>query len=135
MLIGKPPKIPSSEITPQDQYLNRRRFMRKALSTSVAAGAVALGAGRLAEIFSPSVSVLAGTKLETVKSPLTTTGEQLTSYNDITHYNNFYEFGVDKDQPAKNAGLLPVRPWTVRVEGKVKQPKTLAHHSLPKLST
>jgi sulfoxide reductase catalytic subunit YedY len=133
MFIVKPSDIPSSEITPQDQYLNRRRFMREALTTSVTAGAAVLGAGRLAEILSPSVSVLAGTKLQTVKSPLTTTGEQLTSYNDITSYNNFYEFGVDKDQPARNAGLLPIRPWMVRVEGKVKQPKTFDIDTLLKL--
>jgi sulfoxide reductase catalytic subunit YedY len=133
MLIGKPPDIPSSEITPQEQYLNRRRFMRKTFATTVAASAAALGAGRLAEILSPSVSVLAGTKLPTVPSPLTTTGEQLTSFEDVTHYNNFYEFGVDKDQPAKNAGLLPIRPWTVRVEGKVKQPKTFDIDDLLKL--
>ena len=133
MLIAKPPDIPSSEITSHDKYINRRRFMRRVLSTSVAAGAAALGAERLAEILSPSVSVLAGTKLETVQSPLTTTGEQLTSLEDVTHYNNFYEFGVDKDQPAKNAGILPVRPWTVRIEGKVKQPKTFDIDELLKL--
>ena len=75
----------------------------------------------------------AGTKLQTVKSPLTTTGEQLTSYEDITHYNNYYEFGVDKDQPAKNAGGLPTRPWTVKVEGKVKSRKTFDIDALLKL--
>jgi sulfoxide reductase catalytic subunit YedY len=68
-----------------------------------------------------------------VKSPLTTTGEQLTSLEDITHYNNFYEFGVDKDQPAKNAGVLPTRPWTVNIEGKVKTPKTFDIEALLKL--
>jgi sulfoxide reductase catalytic subunit YedY len=129
MLIGKPPDIPSSAITPQDQYLNRRRFLRGA----VAAGAAALGAGRLAEVFEPGIGVLAGTKLQTVKSPLTTTGEQLTSYADITHYNNFYEFGVEKDQPAKNAGVLPTRPWTIRVDGLVKKPKTFDIDTLLKL--
>ena len=112
MLIVKPPDIPSSEITPRDayeRYLNRRRFLRAAASAAVAAGAAALGAERIVEVLSPRDSALAGTKLETVKSPLTTTGEQLTSFEDITHYNNFYEFGVDKDQPAKNAGVLPTR--------------------------
>ncbi|MGD0938211.1 MAG: protein-methionine-sulfoxide reductase catalytic subunit MsrP [Terracidiphilus sp.] len=136
MLIGKPPDIPSSEITSRDDYnsyLNRRRFLRSAASTAVAAGAAAVGAERLAELFSPNVVARAGTKLETVKSPLTTTGEQLTSFEDITHYNNFYEFGVDKDQPAKNAGVLPTRPWTVKVEGKVKQPKTFDIEALLKL--
>jgi len=132
MLIGKPPEIPSSEITSRDQYdqyLNRRRFLRTAASTAVAA----LGVERLAEVFSPRIAAQAGTKLQTVKSPLTTTGEQLTSFEDITHYNNFYEFGVEKDQPAKNAGGLPIRPWTVRIEGKVKQPKTFDIEALLKL--
>jgi len=133
MLIGKSPDIPSSAITPQKDYLNRRRFLRTALSAAVAAGAAEAAAERLAEIFSPRIRALAGTKLGTVKSPLTTTGEPLTSLEDITHYNNFYEFGVDKDQPAKNAGGLPTRPWTVRVEGKVKQPKTFDIDALLKL--
>jgi sulfoxide reductase catalytic subunit YedY len=132
MLIGKPPEILSSEITSRreyDNFFNRRSFLRSA----VAAGAAALGADRLAGIFSPLDVVKANTKLQTVKSPLTTTGEPLTSLEDITHYNNFYEFGVEKDQPAKNAGGLPTRPWTVRVEGKVKQPKTFDIDALLKL--
>ena len=136
MLIGKPPDIPSSAITSRDEYdryINRRRFLRSAASTALAAGAAAVGAKRLADILSPRASALAGTKLETVKSPLTTTGEQLTSLEDITHYNNFYEFGVDKAEPARNAGVLPTRPWTVRVEGKVKEPKTFDIEALLKL--
>ncbi|MFZ0744993.1 MAG: protein-methionine-sulfoxide reductase catalytic subunit MsrP [Terracidiphilus sp.] len=129
MHIGKPSPIPSSEITSRKDYLNRRTFMQGAM----AAGVAAFGAGRLTDVFSPRVSALADTKLQTVKSPLTTTGEQLTSFEDITHYNNFYEFGVDKDQPAKNAGVLPTRPWAVRVEGLVKQPKTFDIDTLLKL--
>jgi sulfoxide reductase catalytic subunit YedY len=92
-----------------------------------------LGAERLAEVFEPRIGALAGTKLETVKSPLTTTGEDLTSLNDLTHYNNFYEFGVQKNEPAENAGALPTRPWTVRVDGKVKSPKTFDIEALLKL--
>ena len=113
MLIGKPFDIPSSEITSKsdyEEYFNRRRFLKAA----AAAGAAVLGADRLANVIDPRIAAHAGTKLETVKSPLTTTGEQLTSYQDITTYNNFYEFGVNKDQPAKNAGGLPTRPWTVK---------------------
>jgi sulfoxide reductase catalytic subunit YedY len=87
----------------------------------------------LAEVLSPRTSVLAGTRLQTVKSPLTTTGEVLTSQKDITSYNNFYEFGVDKSQPAQNAGALPTRPWTVRVDGMVKKPKTFDIEALLKL--
>ena len=133
MLIGKPPAIPSSAITPKERYLNRRNFLRSAVSATAVMGASALGANRLAEILNPSRSVFAGTKLATVKSPLTTSGEVLTSYQDITSYNNFYEFGVEKDQPAKNAGNLPTRPWTVRIEGQVKKPKTFDIESLLKL--
>ncbi|MGA7857686.1 MAG: protein-methionine-sulfoxide reductase catalytic subunit MsrP [Terracidiphilus sp.] len=136
MLIGKPSDIPSSEITSPEEYtrfLARRRFLRSGLSGAAAAGVAALGADRLADLFSPRTAAMADTKLQTVKSPLTTTGEQLTSFEDITHYNNFYEFGVDKADPAKNAGGLPTRPWTVRVEGLVKQPKTFDIDALLKL--
>ena len=132
MLIGKPPDIRSSEITPRSEYLRyltRRRFLKGA----AVAGAVVLGANRLAGVFSPRTAVFAGTKLQTVHSPLTTTGEQLTSFDDITHYNNFYEFGVDKGDPAKNAGGLPTRPWTVKVEGLIKKPLTFDIDTLLKL--
>jgi methionine sulfoxide reductase catalytic subunit len=133
MLIRKLSDIPSSAITPEDQYLNRRRFLRGTVAGGLGAAAATLGFGRLADIVSPRSRVLADTKLQTVKSPLTTTGEQLTSFEDITHYNNYYEFGVEKDQPAKNAGVLPTRPWTVRVEGIVNKPKTLDIETLLKM--
>src|SRR5580698_1361117 len=132
MLIGKPPDIPSSEITSRDdyrQFMNRRRFLRGA----VAAGAAAVATDRLAQVFEPRTTAFAGTKLQTVPSPLTTSGEQLTSFDDITHYNNFYEFGVDKGDPAKNAGALPTRPWTVKVEGLVAKPQTFDIDALLKL--
>jgi len=121
--------IPSSEITPRDQWMNRRNFIAAAAAT----GAVALGAERISEILAPSSSVHAETKLQTVKSPLTTTGEELTSFQDITHYNNFYEFGENKSDPAQNAGVLPTRPWTVKISGLVKTPKTFDIDSLMKL--
>ena len=129
MLFGKPPDIPSSEITSREEYfryLSRRRFLKGAAAT---AGAAALAANQL---LAPRV-VQAATKLQTVPSPLTTTGEQLTTFDDITHYNNFYEFGVDKGDPAKNAGGLPTRPWTVKVEGKVAKPLTFDIDDLLKL--
>ncbi|HUB50790.1 MAG TPA: protein-methionine-sulfoxide reductase catalytic subunit MsrP [Terracidiphilus sp.] len=127
MLIGKPPDIPSSEITPQTayrEYLDRRRFLKKAAVAGAAAIAGDLIVPRAAH---------ADTKLQTVPSPLSTTGEQLTSLQDITHYNNFYEFGVDKSDPARNAGGLPTRPWTVAVEGKVAKPLTFDIDQLLKL--
>jgi sulfoxide reductase catalytic subunit YedY len=137
MLIRKPSDIPSSEITSEANYkdfLSRRRFLRTAISGAAAAGGAIIGAERIADLLSPGTTVLAdATKLQTVKSPLSTSGEQLTSFEDITHYNNYYEFGVQKGDPAKNAGVLPTRPWTVKVEGRVKQPKTFDIEALLKL--
>ena len=119
MLIRKAADIPSSEITPKTDYLNRRTFM----TGMAAAGVAALGAERIGRLVSPGAAH-AAEKLQTVKSPLSTTGETLTSYQDITHYNNFYEFGTDKGDPARNAGAMHTRPWTVQVTGMVKQKKT-----------
>jgi methionine sulfoxide reductase catalytic subunit len=128
MILRKPNHIPSSEITSKAQYLNRRSF----LTAGVAAGAAMLASERLKQMIFPAVGVKAGTQLQTVKSPLSTTGETLTPIQDITNYNNFYEFGVDKGDPAKNAGRLQIRPWTVRVEGLVKRPRTFDIDSLLK---
>ena len=105
MLIRKSPDISSSEITCKADYLNRRTF----ITGMAAAGIATLGAERVTRWVG---AVQAAEKLQTVKSPLTTTGEQLTSLQDVSHFNNFYEFGVDKSDPVKNAGGLPTRPWT-----------------------
>jgi methionine sulfoxide reductase catalytic subunit len=122
MLIKKPNDIPSSEITPRSAYLNRRNFMAGA----AALGAAGLGVNRVAGILDPREAVSAdAAKLQTVKSPLSTPGLTLTSYKDITSYNNFYEFGVEKDEPAKNAGKMKTHPWTVTVDGLVKKKKTV----------
>jgi methionine sulfoxide reductase catalytic subunit len=136
MLIHKPSDIPSSEITPHEsykEYFSRRRFLRNSIAGAAATGAVITGADRLADVFAPRTSAFADTRLQTVKSPLTDTGEQLTSLQDITHYNNYYEFGSHKNEPAENAGALPTRPWTVKVEGKVKKPSTFDIDALLKL--
>ena len=129
MLIRKPSDIPSSEITTKADYMNRRKFM----TAAGAAGIAALAGNRIARIVEPKTSVEAGTKLNTIKSPLSTTGEDLTPYQYITNYNNFYEFGPNKDDPAKNAWRLQTRPWTVTVEGLVKKPKTFDIDTLLKL--
>jgi methionine sulfoxide reductase catalytic subunit len=128
MLIRKPSDIRSSEITPKSTYLNRRAFM----TGGAALGAAGLAAGRIAQVFAPQKSVAADTKLTTVTSPLSTTGEQLTPLKDITSYNNFYEFGVEKSDPERNAGRLRTRPWTVKVDGLVKTKKTIGVDDLLK---
>jgi sulfoxide reductase catalytic subunit YedY len=129
MLILKKNEIPSSEITPKETYMNRRAFMAGA----AAAGLGAMAARRAWAMGSPEQNVADLQKLPTVKSPLSTPGLSLTSLQDITHYNNFYEFGVNKDDPAKNAWKLKTRPWSVKVEGLVKQPKTFDIDALMKL--
>jgi sulfoxide reductase catalytic subunit YedY len=77
--------------------------------------------------------VEAAEKLNLVGSPLSLRDVPPTPYEYITHYNNFYEFGVNKDDPAKYAGTLKTRPWTVQVEGLVKQKKTFDIDALLKL--
>ncbi|MGH7844039.1 MAG: protein-methionine-sulfoxide reductase catalytic subunit MsrP [Candidatus Binatia bacterium] len=129
MLIKRPDEIKANEITPKDLYLNRREFMKGA---AVAAAALA-GAG-IADL---SVTVRkghAGVKLEGVqKSPLSS-NEPLNSHKDITSYNNFYELGTGKDDPARNAKYLVTRPWTIAVEGEVKKPKTYDADELMRIS-
>lgn len=120
----------TSEITSKSLYLDRRRF----LAAAAAFGAVALSADRIAELFSPSAQVFAGTKLAAVKSPISTTGEKLTPYQDITHYNNFYELSTDKEGPAKLANGFHPLPWTVQIDGLVNKPRTLDYDSLLKLA-
>ena len=99
------------------------------------AGAVigaATGARLLGKVMSPSESVLAGTKLDYTKSQYST-AEKQTPFNDITHYNNYYEFSTDKYEPAELAKNFNPRPWTVKVEGLVNKPKTYDIDTLLKL--
>jgi sulfoxide reductase catalytic subunit YedY len=131
MLIKRPSDIPSSEMTPKDVYLNRRKFL---LGVSAAAGAAAVGL-KLREIALPSEVVHAGSKIEGIqKSPLSTTGEKLTPLKDITNYNNYYEFSSDKYEPAGLAKDFKTRPWTISVEGLVKKQKTYDLDAMLKLS-
>jgi sulfoxide reductase catalytic subunit YedY len=134
MLIRKPnpidgSDIPSSEITPKEKWLNRRSLITGAAAT----GALALTGSRLADVLAPARSVHAAEKLQTVKSPISTTGEELTTLKDITSYNNFYEFGTDKGSPSQNAGGLPTRPWSIKISGLVKTPKTIDIDTLLKM--
>jgi len=91
-----------SEITPRQVYLDRRALLGGLVAASLVGGARA-------------------ETLEAAKSPFST-DEKLNSLKDISSYNNFYEFGVDKGDPARNAGSLKTRPWTVKVDGLVHKP-------------
>lgn len=123
-----------SDITPQGVYQQRRELM-KLMAGGAAGAALASWAGR--EAFAQGVArpgklaALPGTKSSVAGA---VTMEKVTDYKDASTYNNFYEFGTDKSDPAKNAHTLVTRPWTVAVEGLVKQPKTWAIEDLIKLS-
>ena len=114
MLIGKSGKIPSSEITPEGMYVNRRQFIGK--SAAVVAGA-SMGSG-IGGSIEPEKSQKDWSK---VRSEL---DEELTPFDDVTSYNNFYEFGTGKSDPVRNAHTLRPRPWTIEVGGLCDNPGT-----------
>jgi sulfoxide reductase catalytic subunit YedY len=130
MLIKKTEEIRASEITPKWLYANRRRFLTGALG--VTAGALA---GRaLKELAWPSQKAMAGSKLNVArKSPFSTT-EEVTPYEDVTHYNNFYEFGTGKEEPAEKAKNFRTSPWSVKVSGLVEKPRTFSVEELMQLA-
>ena len=130
MLIKKADAIRSSEITPKDLYLNRRKFLAGA---AMAGAAAATGFG-LKELLAPSSAVHAGEKINGIqKSPLSTT-EKVTPYNDVTHYNNYYEFSTEKEEPADLAKNFKTRPWTVTIDGDVPKKQVLDVDSIMKLA-
>ncbi len=122
-----------SEITPQSVYLGRRKLIQT-IAGGVAGGALASWAARDALAQSARPGKLAA--LATVRSDVAgaATMENPTDYKDASTYNNFYEFGTDKADPAKNAHTLKPSPWTVEVEGLVKNPAKYAIEDLLKLS-
>ena len=117
MLIKKATDIPYSEVTPQSLYVNRRKF----LAGMGLAGAAAAGAFGAKRMVSPSTEALADTAIAGIqKSPLSTT-EKITPMNDVTHYNNYYEFSTDKEGPADLAKNFRTRPWMVTIDGAVEK--------------
>ncbi len=135
MLIKKPGDIFSSEITPEETYWNRRNFMR--------AGVVAASTFVTTQLYRrfavpTPVPAQSGAKLATVQTAsgadIPVINEARTSFQDITHYNNFYEFSTDKGDVASTARNFVPRPWTVKVDGLVQQPKEFDLDDLLKLA-
>jgi sulfoxide reductase catalytic subunit YedY len=128
MLI-KPPSMPSSEITDEKHYLQRRDFIRLVGGAAMVAGAApwlqACGedpeaadfAGTGGPAVAPGQSPLAN-----VKPKVVTLDEPINSFDDITSYNNFYEFGTGKSDPQRNAGRLTTSPWKVKIDGHCAKP-------------
>jgi sulfoxide reductase catalytic subunit YedY len=123
--------IRSSAITPQEAFEDQQRTRRRFLTGAAAIGAGAIAAARIPGLFHPEATVQAADQLAATASKYTT-DENETPFNKATNYNNFYEFGTDKSDPAKNAHTLRTRPWTVQVTGMVKKPLTLDIDSILK---
>src|SRR5437879_560552 len=119
MLVKKASGIRSSEITDKKLYLRRREFLQAA-----AVGAVGAAAGSLAIDTAEAAPSWPRIKIPNVQKadPTLTTTDKPNSYQDITTYNNFYEFGTEKEDPSNNAGKLKTKPWTVKVDGLVNKP-------------
>lgn len=127
MLIKVASDIKPSEITSKSDYLSRRKFIRHSVGAGLAGAVVNSG------LLFHSSDAQAGVKLENIsKSPLSATGEDLTQYIDVTTYNNFYEFGTAKEDPAANSGKFKPKPWSVTIEGECNKPGTYSLEDLVK---
>jgi sulfoxide reductase catalytic subunit YedY len=109
MIIRKSPDLRYSQVTPKEVYVNRRRFL-----AGIAAGALAV-----------TPKARATNKLNGVTKGQFSTDEKPTPFDAITHYNNFYEFGSDKEDPSRNATKFVTSPWAVHIDGEVAKPLTL----------
>jgi sulfoxide reductase catalytic subunit YedY len=117
MLVRKAPDIRSSEITDKKLYLRRREFIQATAATAIGAAAGSIGAGPAEAQPWPRVKIT-----DPVQQSGWGKGEKPNAYQDITTYNNFYEFGTEKEDPAINAHRLKTKPWTIKVDGLVAKP-------------
>ncbi|MDF3931999.1 protein-methionine-sulfoxide reductase catalytic subunit MsrP [Pseudomonas citronellolis] len=121
---ARPSDCHESEVTPESLYLSRRRFLAAGVAL---AGLPAMGVAdpsRYADVeAAASTPAWFSAKLPSVKwDAVTVQGESITPFKDATGYNNFYEFGPDKGDPAANAGALKTEPWSVVIDGEVAKP-------------
>lgn len=125
-------ELPAHEITPRAVVEERRRWLRQALAGGSALALGSLGALSHAATERPGkLTALAGGASKVAGAMVL---DRPTAYGDASSYNNFYEFGTDKSDPARNASTLRTQPWTVAVEGEVKRPKTYDLDALLKLA-
>jgi sulfoxide reductase catalytic subunit YedY len=133
MLIKRHPNVSdyplASEITPREAFESRRTFVKQ-----LALGSIA-GAGLLEMASREALAQSVGAQ-KLIAKPNTSyvVMDKATSFKDATSYNNYYEFGTNKEDPARNAGTLKPQPWSVVVEGEIKKPMTLDLDSLMKIA-
>jgi methionine sulfoxide reductase catalytic subunit len=130
MLVKREPELTYADVTPRGLYMGRRNF----LLGLVATGALVKGWKSFSRLLTVSAGGNTPVKLNgVVKGPFST-DEKQTPLDDVTHYNNFYEFGTGKEDPANNAKGFVTSPWTVSVEGEVKKPRHFTMDEILKLA-
>ena len=122
-------RLGEAEVTPEEMYLRRRDFLKLG-----AAGAIGAAAGALPLVARAGADDPSGEVLPVARKVDMAGGEKPTPWKTVTSYNNFYEFGTDKSDPAERAGSLRTRPWTLAVEGEVKKPLSLGIEEILKLA-
>lgn len=131
MHIKKPDDMKYSEVTPKKWYMSRRTF----IAAASVAGAAVLGGSSLRQLLTPAQQAQAAAKIDNLKKSSFSTTEKETPYQDITNYNNYYEFSTDKYEPAGLAKDFKTRPWTVSLEGEVKKKQVLDVDSIIHLAS
>jgi len=127
MLVRRSADVKSSDITDERLYWSRRQFIRAVAGTAAGASLWTPGSPALG-------TASAQASLGSVAKSGLSTSESLNSLDDISSYNNFYEFGLDKEDPKRYAGKLVTRPWTVKVDGHVARPAEYAIDDLIRLN-
>lgn len=137
MLIKHPSDIPSSEITPESIYMARRDFMRGLMSTAALGAGATVAPDLLAAPTNIADKELPGPdwlkqQIAGAKANQEKISEAITPYEHVTGYNNFYEYGYDKTDPAAHSHILKPHPWSVEIAGEVAKPGTYALEDLLK---
>ena len=125
MIIRKPADIPSSEITSESTYLSRRQFVGGAgalLSSAILPYGLIYSGNALANASRQSWEGKTAEQFKNISMSKLSTSEEKTPYKDILQYNNFYEFGTGKGDPAQSAGQLDIDPWSIEVSGECNKP-------------
>lgn len=121
MLIRNKPDLTDNDVTPESLYRQRRRFIQSGF---------ALAAGTLVPGLGVHAATLEGDAFKGLGSSEFSTDEELTPFDAIASYNNFYEFGLDKDSPKELAKDMKTRPWEIAIEGECKNPMTIGIEDL-----
>ena len=123
----RPWNLPEAEVTPEPLYVRRREFLSLG-----AAGALGFAGAALSFARQASAKDNPGSAFSSLKRGNFATDEKQTPFSDVTTYNNYYEFGTDKGDPAANAGAFGTRPWTIALEGEINKPEVVDIDTLVK---